>query len=653
MLTAGGALLVQARRSGASSATLVRAASTFPALAGTLSIPADRWSNPQSWPNGRVPRANDKVVVAKPILLDVDAVVAGVLIEPAGQLLFDPSRSVLLQSKGNVEVRGALVMRPGAATTNHTLRFINVDETDFVGGGMQVLASDVGLWLTGAGVLDAAGAPKRAWTRATGALAQGAATVVVADASGWRVGDVVAITPTGAPPPDDGTNGGVEHCIGEERTITALSGRTLTLDEPLASAHPKVTLTDWNGQTKAYCAEVLNLTRNVVIEGTPEGRAHVAFLGVTRRQAISHVVVRHVGPRKIALSNSSRTVSVSGRYGLHFHMCGDATRGSLLEGVVVHGCGGHAFVPHDSHGITLRECVAHDVRNTAFWWDLREDDRTGTYQPATNDSLWDRCVASDVWADKAAADETRNAGFSLAAGEDLSNSCVGCVATGIRNWQGSIDSAQVSGFHWPESGGGAVWVFRDCLAHNIGGSGLFNWENDDNDHLIDRFTAYHSGAGITHGAYSNFYHYRRCALYANRTAGIGIAAVSRRLSSTPPTAAPISFEDIVIDGAGLTRWGVQSRSRKFDGPPDEPLLLARITVKGCRNAGYYEIDQRQSVHMRIVDCTFAAPEFFFDNGAPANTVIVVENLNGVPGTFTLRRRDQPGVYVFAWNARRS
>src|SRR5262245_6858419 len=33
---------------------------------------ADRWSNPRSWPNG-VPGPGDVAVVAKPILLDLDA----------------------------------------------------------------------------------------------------------------------------------------------------------------------------------------------------------------------------------------------------------------------------------------------------------------------------------------------------------------------------------------------------------------------------------------------------------------------------------------------------------------------------------------------------------------------------------------------------
>jgi hypothetical protein len=310
-------------------------------------------------------------------------------------------------------------------------------------------------------------------------------------------------------------------------------------------------------------------------------------------------------------------------------------------------------VPHDSHGITLRECVAHDVQATAYWWDIRDDDRPGTYQPATHDSLWERCVASDVWAGKTESDRFRMAGFSFGEGRDLSNSCVGCVAVGVRNWISTMTPAQVSGFHWPESGGGATWIFQDCLAHNVGGSGIFNWENDQNFHMLERFTAYYNGkSGIDHGAYSNHYHHRDCVLYANRRAGIGIAAISRINSATPQDATPISFENIFIDGAGLTRWGIESLPHHFSSPEDQPILVSKVTVQGCRQASYFECAQENSISLRIVDSRLAPPEFFFDDHAPAATIIRVEKLNGVPGAFLVRRKDRPGTMVAAWNARR-
>jgi hypothetical protein len=123
-----------------------------------------RWSDPKSWSNG-VPGAGDVAVVSRRILLDLDTQVAGVVIDPAGELVFDPAASRTLRSTGNVVVRGRLTMRPSSVAQEHQLTFQGVNEAKFVGGGMDVMASDVGLWVVDAGVLDLEGAPRRAWTR--------------------------------------------------------------------------------------------------------------------------------------------------------------------------------------------------------------------------------------------------------------------------------------------------------------------------------------------------------------------------------------------------------------------------------------------------------------------------------------------------------
>ena len=53
-----------------------------------------------------------------------------------------------------------------------------------------------------------------------------------------------------------------------------------------------------------------------------------------RPQALAHTEIRHVAPGAI------------GRYGLHFHLCADGSRGSVVEGVVIRDAESHAFVPH-------------------------------------------------------------------------------------------------------------------------------------------------------------------------------------------------------------------------------------------------------------------------------------------------------------------
>jgi hypothetical protein len=161
---------------------------------------AKPWSDPDSWPRGGVPGPGDVAVVKRRIVLDTDAKVAGVTVEPGGELLFHPSVSHRLESTGNVVVQGRLVMRPASAAVDQLLVFTGVDEGRMVGGGMDVVKGDVGLWVMGAGVLELAGTPRRAWTRLSGAVGAGTARLPLADApTGWRPGDEVVVAPTLAP----------------------------------------------------------------------------------------------------------------------------------------------------------------------------------------------------------------------------------------------------------------------------------------------------------------------------------------------------------------------------------------------------------------------------------------------------------------------
>lgn len=612
-----------------------------------------RWSDPSAWASGQVPGPDEVAAVTGPVLLDVDALVGGVRIEPNGAVIFPADSSVALSSKGNVVVRGSLVMRPGSPAVVHALRFPSIDEMRFTGGGDEVKPTDIGLWVEGPGVLDLAGSPKRSWSRATSGLSAGGTSLEVFDASGWREGDRLAIAPTTPPSLDaGGAQQDADHArTYDEAVITRVLGGTITLDHPLTHPHPMVEFADWDGEARSYGAEVLNLSRNVVVEGTPSGRAHVMLLQVERPQALSHVEIRHVGPRQQDPENAKKTASVLGRYGLHFHKAGEGSRGTVLDGVVVHGCGGHAFVPHDSHGITMRDCVAHDVGDSAFWWDLRTQETP--YRPASHDILWERCVASAVRADASTVEGSRMAGFYLGDGSDLSNRCIDCVAVGVHGAQVVMNSLVISGFHWPARAR-SRWHFSGCLAHNMGGSGILSWQNDEKVHLIERFTAYHCGkSGIDHGAYSNFWEYRNCSFFANRRAGLAVHAVTRRTRSVPDDAPPLTFRNVAVDGGGITRWGIQAERHRFAAPEAGPTLIERAAVIGCREASYYEPSLVNRSNVLLSQCRLSKPEFVLHDDAAPETLIRVEGLAGHPGSFTLRQKDQAGELVPAWNARRS
>jgi hypothetical protein len=331
---------------------------------------------------------------------------------------------------------------------------------------------------------------------------------------------------------------------------------------------------------RTYGAEVLNLSRNVQIEGMPPafenptsgkrnspGRSHI-FIRNTQPtvHSIKRVAIRYTGPR-------SGGRFVPGRYGLHFHHNHDHVRGSVVEGVVVRDSGSHAFVPHMSDGIALRDTISYNTLETPYWWDVSAND--GGMSDPTNNTTWDHTVAALVKAGNTGTGMAyRLSGFSLT--EDRSNAVTDSVAVGI---QGGPES---SGFFWPEGGAGA-WDFRRNVAHNNVHNGIFVWQNSRlEEHEIQDFDAYRNGRSIIeHGAYSNSYHYRGVHGFENGTgvesgyrAGLIVHAVPRREEGT----APLSFRDFYVDGGGRTPFGVLFR--RHPARSSKTGVLSNFTVTG-------------------------------------------------------------------------
>jgi hypothetical protein len=586
-------------------------------------VPAgwSRWSDRRSWSRG-VPGPGETAVVTRPIFLDVDAEVAGVAVMPGGQLMFDPGASRRLASRGNMVVRGRLIMRPASAAVSHRLVLTGARERSFVGGGMDVLGRDTGLWVMGAGRLDVAGTPKLAWTRAAGALAGGATRITLQAApAGWRVGDELAVTPTTSPAHD-----GNVHDY-DLVTVQAVSGRTVTVSAPLRNDHPAVRV----APRRTFTAEVLNLTRNVRIEGTTQGRSHV-FVRSSRPQSIRHAAIRHMGPRK---PTDGFSEFVLGRYALHLHMCGDGSRGSLVEGVVIRDAGSHAFVPHLSNGIAFRDCISHDTYEDAYWWDDPPDTRTAG--DPSHDILYDRCVASQVRHDPPYRGY-RLAGFFIGAGRG--NVARDCVAVGVH---GATDA---SGFEWPEGSEG-VWKFTGCVAHNNTEHGIFTWQNTGLVHVISDYVGYHNTeAGISHGAYQNPYVYRDSVLYGNGYAAVAVHATA--------SSKPLSFANLVCDGAGLSDYLVVAERHEPRLEVGAPTTFTGCSFRGARKAAFgfvYDGEDGPSNTelFSVGNCRFQGNEFWLAEGIqPASQIAVSDP---VLGSLLLRRADQPGRLVPDWNAK--
>lgn len=585
-----------------------------------------RWSDPATW-GGVVPGPADVAGVSQPVLLDVDAAVAGVQVAEGGELIFDPAASRTLTSTGNVVVAGALRARPADASVRHRLVFPGIDESRYVGGhAMAPLDTDVGLWVTGAGVLDLVGTPKKAWTNLASGADAGAATITVADASGWLPGDEVVVTPTESTE----VEGFAEHH--DRRVVQSIDGAQVTLDRPLTYAHPAVTVRE--GVT--HTAEVLNLTRNVAVEGTPDGRAHVILLDVKAPQTISHVGLRHLGPQEsYDDEGDTGTRGIEGRYALHFHMSYDATRGSVVDGVVAFDGGNHSFVPHLSHGITFRDCVAHDQAESAFWWDPAAGEQEGDDVP-TDDLLYERCVASHI--NTTDASEYETAGFMLGSG--TGNVARGCVAVGILG----SDEAN-PGYQWHPASAGGVWTFEDNVSHNNDGSSIYFWINNTPPTLIDRFTAYQDRHGIRAGSYTNLASYRDTTVYACMSVGILVIAVPGAPEEQPDLT--VTYENVYVDQAGLTDFAVEIGGHVVE--TDQVTRVVGCDFRGGTKAqvGFPEPDEYPQLY-EFTDCTFEGTAFWLADDLTEVVDITVRD--AVHGAIALHPAGREGELRRDWNA---
>lgn len=466
---------------------------------------------------------------------------------PDGEVwAFDPAVDTTVEVAANVIVEGDLVMRPASGDVTHTLRFVEIDESRFVGGGVEPLESDVGLWVMDNGRLVAEGGEKVAW----GYEWQ----------SEWGDDEVVA-TP-------------VEP--GDYSRFTPVAGPP-DVPEP---------------NSFGFKPELINLTRNVRIEGTPEGKTHI-FIHSQQPQTIRYVSIRYVGPDLTDPEVRDQNQDQTGRYGLHFHVNDDFSRGSIIEGVVVRDADNHAFVPHASNGITFRDTIAYNVQNEAYWWDPTTRKSPGN---ATTDLVWDQTIAALVW-----GTGHLSAAYQLGEGEGLT--VTNSVAVGV---QGA--GADNAGFTWPGTEDG-VWVFDNNISHNNEGHGSFVWQNARRTHVVENFTAYNNKkAGVLHGAYRNAYIYRNLTLLGNEVA-VESHALSR--AATDGLSDSQRWESVETGGSALL-------IAPHNTPGESP-----VTFEDCDFSSVIFQEGRHPGGFDFVHCGLEPGDFVLD-GIHSDTVVRVQ-----------------------------
>lgn len=134
----------------------------------------------------------------------------------------------------------------------------------------------------------------------------------------------------------------------EERVIRAISGTSVTLDQPLVNEHLGA---------GGYRGEVADLSRSVIVESAdPKGvRGHTMFHRGSAG-SISYAEFRHLGKE-----------GVLGRYSLHFHLIGDTMRGSSVIGASIWDSGNRWLTVHGTSYLVVRDCVGYQSVGHGFY----------------------------------------------------------------------------------------------------------------------------------------------------------------------------------------------------------------------------------------------------------------------------------------------
>lgn len=313
------------------------------------------WSVAETWEGGKVPSAGVKVQIRPEHTVTYDVQAANDVVirslHIAGTLAFATDKSTQL-NVGLIKIeagdsteeegfdcdahledadpnmpRASLLVgtpeQPVAAGQTALIRLVYVE-------GMQKESCPAIVCCGGR--MDFHGAPmSRTWVKLGAPAIAGSRQVTLAEpVTGWKVGDKIVLTAT--------KTDYHKESFCDERTIAALDGTKLTLNEPLVNDH--------SGEG-IYRGEVANLSRNVVVESAdPSGvRGHTMYHKGSAG-SISYAEFRHLGKK-----------DTLGRYSLHFHLCGTSMRGSSVVGASIWDSHNRWLTIHGTNYLIVRDCI--------------------------------------------------------------------------------------------------------------------------------------------------------------------------------------------------------------------------------------------------------------------------------------------------------
>jgi hypothetical protein len=311
-----------------------------PAAAASSAVGQSRWSDPKSWPGGKVPREGDAVTIGKGknLVLDVSPpALRSLTID--GKLSFSNDKDLALKTEWIYLPGGELDI--GSEKAPHT-RKATITLTDNVKDENINTMGDRGIMLLN-GSLSLHGDRKNSWTRLSATAKAGASKIQVLNASGWRKGDVIVLASTDFNPRQ-----------AEERTITAISGNALTLDKPLTYMHFGQ-ITDGVDER----GEVGLLTRNIKIQASEDAEktyfgGHIMAMGASKMYLSG-----------IELNRMGQNMHLA-RYPIHWHILGEG-KGQYIKNASIHDTFNRCVTVHGTNNLLIENNVTYNTVGHCFF----------------------------------------------------------------------------------------------------------------------------------------------------------------------------------------------------------------------------------------------------------------------------------------------
>src|SRR5436190_644454 len=315
--------------------------------ASSSAVKGGRWSDAATWADKKVPAEGALVTINQgmDVVLDVSTPpLNGLTIN--GKLSFANNKDLELTTEW-VMLHGELEIGTEKAphTRKATITFTNnVKDEDISGVGGTNDKVDRGIMLMG-GTLNLHGENRQnTWTKLANTANAGSNSIEVLNAAGWRVGDEIVLASTDFNPRQ-----------AERRTISAIRGNTITLDNKLEFMHfGKITFdVDERG-------EVGVLTRNIRLQASADAAEPPFYGGHVMAMGASRMFVEGV-----EFNRMGQNLTLA-RYPIHWHLVGDA-KGQYIRNAAIHDTYNRCVTVHGTNFLRVENNVTYDTVGHCFF----------------------------------------------------------------------------------------------------------------------------------------------------------------------------------------------------------------------------------------------------------------------------------------------